>query len=133
MRVVCDTNVLVAGVVADGLCRDLVKRRLLRVDLVTSPALLEELARTLRRKFDTDPAEVPLVKVYRERAVLVRPKELPSPVCRDLDDDRVLATAVAGQADIILTGDDDLLVLGDYNGIRILSPRQFVELMDRSE
>jgi predicted nucleic acid-binding protein len=52
-------------------------------------------------------------------------------VCRDRDDDNVLATAVAGQADIILTGDDDLLVLGEYNGIRILSPRQFVELMDR--
>jgi predicted nucleic acid-binding protein len=43
----------------------------------------------------------------------------------------VLATAVAGRADVILTGDDDLLVLGEYQGIRILSPRQFVELMDR--
>jgi predicted nucleic acid-binding protein len=46
-------------------------------------------------------------------------------------DDKVLETAVAGQADIILTGDRDLLVLGQHDGIRILSPRQFVELMDR--
>jgi predicted nucleic acid-binding protein len=52
-------------------------------------------------------------------------------VCRDRDDDKVLETAVAGQADIILTGDRDLLILGEHNGIRILSPRQFVELMDR--
>jgi uncharacterized protein len=132
VKVVCDTNVLVAGMVADGLCRDLVKRRLLRVDLITSPALLEELARTLRRKFDTDPADVPLLKAYRKRATLVRPKPLPKPVCRDRDDDKVLATAIAGQADVILTGDDDLLVLGEYEGIRILSPRQFVELMDGS-
>jgi len=132
VKVVCDTNVLVAGMVADGLCRDLVKRRLLRAELITSPALLQELARTLRRKFDTDPTDVPWLKAYRERATLVRPKALPGPVCRDRDDDNVLATAVAGQADIILTGDDDLLVLGEYNGIRILSPRQFVELMDRS-
>ena len=132
MRVVCDTNVLVAGMVADGLCRDLIKRRLLSVEIVTSPALLDELARTLRRKFGTDPAEVPFLKVYRERATLVRPKALPRPVCRDRDDDKVLATAVAGKADVILTGDDDLLVLGEYNGISILSPRQFVELMDGS-
>ena len=118
--------------VADGLCRDLVKRRLLRVDLITSSILLEELARTLRRKFDTDPAEVPLLKAYRERVTLVRPKALPKQVCRDRDDDKVLATAVAGQADVILTGDDDLLILGEYEGIRILSPRQFVELMDGS-
>ena len=74
MKVVCDTNVLVAGMVADGLCRDIVKRRLLRTDLITSRVLLDELARTLRNKFDTDPAEVPLLKAYRERATLVRPK-----------------------------------------------------------
>jgi uncharacterized protein len=130
VKVVCDTNVLIAGMVADGLCRDLVKRRLARVELITSRALLEELVRTLRRKFGTDPSEVPLLKAYRERATLVRPKALPKPVCRDRDDDKVLATAVAGKADIILTGDDDLLVLGEYEGIRILSPRQFVEMLD---
>ena len=115
---------------ADGLCRELVKRRLPRVDLITSPALLEELARTLRRKLDTEPADVPLLKAYRERATVVRPKALPRPVCRDREDDKVLATAVAGRADVILTGDDDLLVLGEYRGIRILSPRQFVETVD---
>jgi putative PIN family toxin of toxin-antitoxin system len=131
VKVVCDTNVLIAGMVADGLCRDIVKRRLPRTEIITSRALLDELARTLRNKFDTDPAEVPLLKAYRERATLVRPKALSRPVCRDRDDDKVLETAVAGQADIILTGDRDLLILGEHNGIRILSPRQFVELMDR--
>jgi putative PIN family toxin of toxin-antitoxin system len=131
VKVVCDTNVLVAGVVADGLCRDIVKRRLPRVDLVTSRVLLDELARTLRRKFGTNPADVPLVAAYRERATIVRPVPLPQPVCRDRDDDAVLATAVAGDADVILTGDEDLLVLGEYQGIRILTPRRFVEVMDR--
>jgi putative PIN family toxin of toxin-antitoxin system len=131
VKVVCDTNVLVAGMVAEGLCRDIVKRRLVRVELITSQALLDELARTLRDKFHSEPGEVPLLNAYRERATIVRPRTLPHPVCRDRDDDKVLATAAAGQADIILTGDDDLLVLGGYQGIRILSPRQFVELMDR--
>jgi len=43
----------------------------------------------------------------------------------------VLATALAGKADMIVTGDEDLLVLKEFRGIRILSPRQFLEILDR--
>ena len=131
MRVVCDTNVLIAALVADGLCRDIVKRRLPRVDLFVSLELLRELDRTLRGKFGAAAATLPFLKVYRERAQLVTPDRLPAPVCRDPDDDVVIATAIAARADVILTGDDDLLVLRRHGPIRILSPRQFVELLDR--
>jgi predicted nucleic acid-binding protein len=61
---------------------------------------------------------------------MAQPTPLSSPVCRDADDDMVLATAVAGQAEVIVSGDADLLTLGAYEGIRILSPRQFVEMLD---
>jgi len=130
VRVVCDTNVLIAALVADGLCRDIVKRRLPRVDLFVSLALLRELDRTLRRKFGATAASLPFLKVYRDRAQLVTPDRLPAPVCRD-PDEVVIATAIAARADVILTGDDDLLVLRRHGQIRILSPRQFVELLDR--
>ena len=56
---------------------------------------------------------------------LVKPEPLPVPVCRDPDDDWVLATAVSGNCDMIVTGDQDLLLLGEYAGIRIVSPRAF--------
>jgi len=131
VRVVCDTNVLIAALVADGLCRDIVKRRLPRVDLFVSLELLRELDRTLRGKFGAAAATLPFLKVYRERAQLVTPDRLPAPVCRDPDDEVVIATAIAARADVILTGDDDLLVLRRHGPIRILSPRQFVELLDR--
>jgi len=49
------------------------------------------------------------------------------PACRDPDDDWVLATAVAGEAEVIVTGDGDLLDLRSYRGIAILSPRAFLE------
>jgi putative PIN family toxin of toxin-antitoxin system len=131
VRVVCDTNVLVAALVAEGLCRDIVKRRLPAQDLSTSKGLLDELVKTLRRTFRVEPRDVPFLKAYRERAGLVTPAKLERPVCRDPDDNLVLATAVAAKTHCILTGDDDLLILKSFAGIAILSPRAFVDAMDR--
>jgi len=130
VKIVVDTNVLIAGVVAEGLCRDIVKRRLPACELFTSRALLAELAEKLRDKFDLNPTDLPLLRIYEDEATVVKPKPLAKPVCRDSDDDEVLATALAAKAEIILTGDDDLLVLKEFQGIRILSPRQFTEWMD---
>lgn len=130
MKVVCDTNVLIAGLVADGLCRDIVKRRLAALEQFSSTPLLDELSEKLRDKFGFDPDELPLLAAYEMQVVLVKPSRLPKPVSRDPDDDNVLATALAAHADVILTGDGDLLVLENFHGIRILSPREFVELLD---
>ncbi len=66
---------------------------------------------------------------FRARITLVKPATLDSPVCRDRDDDTVLATAIAAQARVIVTG-DDLLALKSPQGIAILTPRQFLEPLD---
>ena len=129
MKLVLDTNVLLSAILAPGLCRELVRKRCHAHTLFASPGLVVELATKLSHKFGFDPAVVPLYVAYRQRAKLVEPPPLASPVCRDADDDVVLATAVAAQADVIVTGDDDLLVLQQFQGIRILSPRQFLELI----
>lgn len=65
--------------------------------------------------------------VYRRHATWVEATGLEEPACRDPDDDWVLATAVAGEAEVIVTGDADLLDLRTYRGIAILSPRGFLE------
>jgi putative PIN family toxin of toxin-antitoxin system len=131
MRLVLDTNVLIAALVADGLCRDLVRRRARAHTQITSPQLLAELTDKLLHKFGVQANEVPWLAAYQERAEIVRPDALPEAVCRDPDDDWVLATAIAGEAEAIVTGDADLLDLNEYQGIRILSPRAFAEWMDR--
>ena len=130
MSVVLDTNVLIAAVVSDGLCRDLVRVRVLPHTIVTSEPLLRELRSTSRNKFAVDPDELPLLRQLHE-VEIVAPVRLDERVCRDEGDDRVLATAIAGKADVIVTGDEDLLVLKKFRGIKILSPRQFLELLDR--
>ncbi len=126
MIVVLDTNVFVAAMVAKGLCHEVVVRSLGSCAVATSQALLDELEHTLRAKFTLGPAGMSFLEQLRLRVRIVEPTPLRSPVSRDADDDVVLATAVAAGATAIVTGDEDLLVLGRYNGIDIVSPRAFL-------
>ena len=131
MRLVLDTDILIAALVADGLCRDLVRRRLENHVLISSRPLLDELHNKLGEKFKIRAKDIPFLRIYAERVEIVQPARLPKDACRDPDDVAALASAVAGQADGIITGDEDLLVLGEYSGIRILTPRQWLETQDR--
>jgi uncharacterized protein len=124
--VVLDTNVIVAALVAKGLCHEVLVRALGYSTVVTSPTLLDELERTLRAKFTLGPAATVFLEQLRLRVHLVEPTPLAPPVSRDADDDVVLATAVAAKATVIVTGDLDLLVLRRYSGIDIVTPRDFL-------
>jgi putative PIN family toxin of toxin-antitoxin system len=126
VTVVLDTDVIVAALVANGLCHEVVVRALGSGTVVSSTDLLDELDRTLRAKFSLGPAASGFLKQLRIRVRLVEPMTLPSPVARDVDDDVVLATAVAAGAGLIVTGDHDLLVIGRYKQIEIVSPREFL-------
>ena len=130
MIVVLDTNVIIAALVAEGLCREVVHRAVRARILASSVPLLDELDATLKRKFKVTPATAAFLRAFRLQTRLVDPLPLPAPVCRDRDDDVVLATAVAAGADLIVTGDKGLLVLASYADVQILSPRQFLEKLD---
>lgn len=126
MRVVFDTNVIVAGLVAEGLCHELIETHLPEHTPILPGVLWEELVAALRKKFGLQPEDLPLLHLYQRHADWCEPRPLGRPVCRDADDDWVLATAIAGRAEVILTGDADLLKLGAFRGISILTPRQFL-------
>lgn len=126
MIVVLDTNVFVAAMVAKGLCHEVVVRALGSCTVATSQPLLDELEQTLRARFSLGPAGTSFLEQLRLRVRIVEPAPLRSRVSRDADDDVVLATAVAADATVIVTGDQDLLVIGRYNGIDIVSPRDFL-------
>jgi putative PIN family toxin of toxin-antitoxin system len=124
--VVLDTNVIVAALVAKELCHEVVVRALGSCTVATSADLLDELERTLRPKFTLGPAGVAFLGQLRRRVRIVDPAPLGAPVSRDADDDVVLSTAVAAGAALIVSGDQDLLVIGRHNGIDIVSPRDFL-------
>lgn len=136
MRAVIDTNVLISGLLWHGAPHTLLERvRSGALVLVSSPALLAELADVFgRSKFDVILArtntsrERTLDEVYR-LAEVVEPPPLPEPVCRDPDDDEVLALAVAARAELIVSGDPDLLVLKAFQGVPIVSPAEAVGII----
>ena len=132
MTVVLDTNVVVAALVVNGLCREVLHRTIRLRAFATSEPLFRELETTLRRKFTVTPATATFLSRLRSSVRFVEPTQMEKPVCRDATDDMVLRTALAAQADAIVTGDDDLLVLRSYAGITIMSPRTFLEKLDGS-
>jgi uncharacterized protein len=95
--------------------------------LCTSPTLLAELAEVIGRdKFvkrvrAATLSSAELVQDYERLAEIAERQPLPVPASRDPDDDHVLACALAAQADLIVSGDHDLLTLHEYQGIPILS------------
>ena len=130
MTVVLDTNVVAAALVTEGLCREVLHRGVRLRVLATSRPLMDELEATLKRKFRITPAAAAFLKAFGQQVLFVDPEPLSKPVCRDPDDDLVLATAVGARATTIVTGDDDLLVLRSYSGIEICTPRRFLEKLD---
>lgn len=129
MKVVLDTNVLVAAFVARGQCHELLEHLSRSHRLLTSEALLQEFREKLTEKIKAPPEDVDeAVELERSRMEVLTPEPLSDPVCRDPDDDVVLATALAARADCLITGDSDLLDLDAFRGIPILRPAAFWEL-----
>ncbi len=126
MRLLLDTNVLVAALVAHGTCHELLEHCVHQHTIISSPPLFDELREVLERKFRHRPVDVrSAMQLFAEPFTLVASSALDPPICRDRDDDLVLATALAGQCAAIVTGDQDLLILDPFQGIRILAPSAF--------
>lgn len=134
MRVVIDTNVLIAGLLWHGSPHALLTQvRSGALGLVSSPALLVELADVLSRtKFDavlkrTSTSRERLLAEVRQLTQVLDPPPLAQPVCRDPDDDKVLALALAARVELIVSGDRDLLVLQQFEGMPIVDPAQALQ------
>jgi putative PIN family toxin of toxin-antitoxin system len=111
-----------------GLCEALLEVCLAEHDLYISDFILDELKEHLPGKFKMTPGRVQEVMVFlRSEFTIVEPSRVPIDACRDPDDLMVLGTAVGAQADCIVTGDKDLLILRRHERILILSPRRFYD------
>ena len=132
MKAVFDTNVLVAAFVTEGVCAKLLGRaRRKQLDLVISLFILKEFENVLLKKFSASKEHMrAAAKLISEVAQMVNPAPKISGVCRDSDDDQILACALSVKADYLVTGDLDLLELKEFHGIRILTPGAFELLFE---
>lgn len=131
MRIFLDTNVLVSGFATRGLSADVVRLVLAEHDLVTGEVVLTELRRVLRDKMKVPVPRVEAVEaLLRRYPVVPAPTTLPDVPIRDADDLLVLASAIAAGAEVLVTGDRDLLdVRDDVSDLRIVTPRELWELL----
>jgi uncharacterized protein len=131
MNVVFDTNVFIAALITEGLCSRLLRRaRAGEFALVACPVILEEIQRALRQKFKLTRDEItwataPIVEAISR---MLEPETSITGICRDADDENILACAVAARAEYLVTGDADLLTIGSFREVTIVSPRDFEAL-----
>ncbi len=133
MRIVCDTNVLVSGVLFNGPPRRILERiaRGHFENAVSIDILAEVKDVLIRPKFGLTQEQVSvIVETFAETFLLVSPDVHLCVVENDPDDDRILEAASAAKADYIVSGDKHLLSLKEWNGIRIRSPSEFLADMD---
>jgi len=129
MRIVCDTNVIVSGMLFGGHSRDILTAVAQgRVEAFTTPALLNELREVLlRRKFRLSLERVDAaMELVRESFTCVASPATLSVIADDPDDNRVVEAALASRARVIVSGDNHLLSLRAWRTITVLSPAAFV-------
>jgi putative PIN family toxin of toxin-antitoxin system len=138
VRAIIDTNVFIAGLLWRGSPHVLLEHaRVGTLAVISSSTLIAELADVLGRvKFvatltKTSTSLERTIAEVRQLAELIDPPPLDRPVCRDSTDDHVLALALSANADMVVSGDDDLLVLGSFANIPIVTPAEAVQRLVR--
>ncbi|MCG6908697.1 MAG: putative toxin-antitoxin system toxin component, PIN family [Deltaproteobacteria bacterium] len=130
MRIVLDTNVFISGVFFSGPPYDILKAWIdERIQIVISSEILQEYQRVgeeLQYRYP-EIKIIPILKSFSKNAILISAPSLPHQVCVDPDDDKFLACAVAGNAELIISGDRHLLDINDFQSIKIIKPRMFLD------
>jgi putative PIN family toxin of toxin-antitoxin system len=136
MKIVLDTNVVISGFLFNGPPADILAAGPTEnVEFFSSEPLLQELSRILKKKklanrmHETEYTPEIIMAKYRRIVEIVLPVEFLEPqIVRDPDDEMVLSAAYSANADMIVSGDEDLLVLTTFSNIRIISPAECMTL-----
>lgn len=142
LRVVVDTNVLISGLfgIKDSPSAQILNAfRNQKIILATSPAILKEVVdvinrdRIIKRTKMSQKERIDFIDKLIERSDVTQGRKLQEAISRDITDDKFLSCAIEAQAEYIITGDDDLLELKAYEGIKIVTPREFIEILSKNK
>jgi putative PIN family toxin of toxin-antitoxin system len=128
MKIFLDTNVLASAAATRGLCADVLRLVFASHQLFISEQVLKELRTVLKFKFGVSQDLIDdFIWLLQQDTVLTEPVHVPSIQLQDNEDLSILAAAMAAGAEVLVTGDKELLHLGHIEELEILSPRQFWE------
>ena len=129
MNVIIDTNVFISGIFFSGPPYQILKAwQERKLELILSPDILEEYRRValiLNKKYPNVDLN-PILELLTIEAELITAPSLNEKVCKDPEDDKFIACALASKTKIIISGDKHLLQVNGYHGLKIISPRQFL-------
>jgi putative PIN family toxin of toxin-antitoxin system len=128
VKVCLDSNVLVSAFATRGLAADVLRVVLAEHELLVPTVVLQEVERVLREKFAVPGSTLTIARQVLESQTIVDRPDVPLEIAiRDPDDAWVLASAVTGGAELLITGDADLLAVANQSPIPVLTPRAFWE------
>jgi uncharacterized protein len=128
VRVVFDTNIFISALIFPGSQAEKAIVRIIEEDtLVTSPEIIKEVLAVLARKFSRDREELARVAVNLADLALVVNPERRLDILRDEPDNSILECAVAGSCDLVVTGGREMLELGEFEGVRVVSLRDYLQ------
>ncbi len=130
MRIVLDTNVFISSIVFKGICREVFNEVIENDQCFISPFILNELKNKLQSKFLIIPSDVLDLENDILRVLILQNPHTDFPsICRDNDDNNILQIAESVNADYIITGDKDLLILQKYKQSKIISPSEYLQIL----
>ena len=130
MRVVIDSNVLIAAFATHGLCSEVFELCLAEHDIFICSEIVGEVERVLIRKIKVpDKIAKETIEYLNQHVHKLKPTKVSIKTCRDKRDLMVLGTAEKAKVDVIITGDKDLLIIKRYKNIKIVNPAEFWELL----
>ncbi len=131
MKIIIDSNVIISAFATRGFCHELFEICLSDHEIYLSRYILSECEKKFKIKIKLPARMVKdIIKYLKSETNIVIPEKI-EVICRDKKDIPIIGTAVAANADIIVTGDNDLLDLIKYKKIKILSPRKFWEYLKK--
>ena len=130
MNIVFDSNIYIAAFATHGVCHLMLESCITEHGVFISDFILGEIKEKLIKKIKLPPETVDeIISYLGEQAIVTNPKNLVSDICRDPDDDNIISLGLAAKAEYIVTGDRDLLDIGQYASLHMVSPKEFSEVL----
>ena len=129
IKVVLDANVIIAAFAARGLSNSVFELCLDKFEVIISEYIIKEISRKLIHKIKIPEERVnEIIDFLKDSCTIFNYESLKERICRDKKDDEILALAKGSSSKYIVTGDKDLLVLNNFDNIKIINPRQLWEI-----